>query len=72
MIDFEFVQHYLNIEMIKKNDFILLRQITYLKKILKRFDMNKCSFVNSLMKSELVNVLIFIKENQQINDDILY
>ena len=72
MIDFDFAQHYLNIEMIKKNDFIFLRQTTYLKKILKRFDMNKCLSVNSLMKFEFVNVLIFIKKNQQINDDILY
>ena len=72
MIDLDFAQHYLNIEMIRENDFILLRQTTYLKKILKRFDMNKCSFVSSSMKFELVNVLIFIKEGQQINDDILY
>ena len=62
MIDFDFAQHYLNIEMIKEDDFILLRQTTYLKKILKRFDMNKCSFVNSSMKFEFVNVLILIKK----------
>ena len=72
MIDFDFAQHYLNIEIIRENDFILLRQTTYLKKILKRFDMNKCFFVNSSMKFELVNVLIFIKKNQRINDDTLY
>ena len=72
MIDLDFAQHYLNIEIIKEDDFILLRQTTYLKKILKRFDMNKCFSVSSSMKFELVNVLISIKKNQRINDDILY
>ena len=72
MIDFDFAQHYLNIEIIRKDDFISLRQTTYLKKILKRFNMNKCFFVSSSIKFELVNVLISIKKNQQINNDILY
>ena len=72
MIDLDFAQHYLNIEIIKEDDFIILRQTTYLKKVLKRFDMNKCFSVNSSMKFELANVLISIKKNQRISDDILY
>ena len=72
MIDLDFAQHYLSIEIVREDDFILLRQTTYLKKILKRFDMNKCSSVNSSMKLELANVLISIKKDQQISDDILY
>ena len=72
MIDLDFAQHYLSIEMIKEEDFIFLRQTTYLKKILKRFEMDKCSSVSSSMKSKLADVLIFIKENQQANDDIMY
>ena len=72
MIDLDFAQHYLNIEMIRKDDSIFLRQTTYLKKILKRFDMNKCSLVSSSMKFELANVLISIKKDQQVSDDTLY
>ena len=72
MIDFDFAQHYLKIEMIKEEDFIFLRQTTYLKKILKRFEMNKCFSVNLSIKSKFANVLIFIKKDQQTNDDIMY
>ena len=37
MIDLKSTQYYLNIEIIRIDDFIILRQIMYLKKILKRF-----------------------------------
>ena len=72
MIDLDFAQHYLDIEIVRNDDSILFRQIIYLRKVLKRFDMNKCKIVDFLMNSNLTNVMMFAKKNQQTHSDILY
>ena len=72
MTDLNFAQHYLDIEVVRNDDSILLRQIIYLRKVLKRFDMNKCKIVDFLMNSNLANVMMFAKKEQQTHSDILY
>ena len=72
MTDLRFAQHYFDIEIVRNNDSILLRQIIYLRKILKRFDMNKCKIVDFLMNSIFANVMMFAKKNQQAHSDTLY
>ena len=72
MTDLDPAQHYLSIEVVREDDSILLRQTTYLKKILERFDMDKCSSVSSPMKPGLANVLVPTKKGQQASDDTLY
>ena len=59
MHDLKSVQHYLNIEIVRDDDFILFRQINYLKKMLKRFEMKNCKIVDSSMKSDLTAVMMF-------------
>ena len=72
MIDLKFAQYYLNIEIIRNDDIILLRQTIYLRKILKRFDVKKCKIINTSMKSNFINVIILTKKQQQTNSNILY
>ena len=71
MINLKSTQHYLRIKVIRNDDSILLRQRTYLTKILKRFNMNKCKIVESLMKSNLATVMIFTKKDQIAHYDII-
>ena len=63
MTDLKFAQHYFDIEIVRNDDSILLRQIIYLRKVLKRFDMNKCKIVDFLMNSNLANVMMFAKKD---------
>ena len=72
MIDLESTQHYLDIEIIRIDDFITLRQITYLRKILERFDMNKCKIVDFSMKSNLVVVMMLIEKSQTTHVDTIH
>ena len=72
MTDLNSAQHYLDIEIVRNDDSILLRQIIYLRKVLKKFDMNKCKIVDFFMNSDLANVMMFAKKNQQAYFDILY
>ena len=72
MIDLKLIQHYLNIEIVRERNSLFLRQIVYLTKILKRFDMQNCSILNSFMKSRLDKILKFTKKNQQIDFEIVY
>ena len=72
MIDLNFVQHYLDIEIVRNDDSILLRQIIYFRKFFERFDMNKCKIVESFINSNFANTIISTKKNQQTNSDILY
>ena len=72
MIDLKSVQYYLNIEVIRKNDNILLRQIIYLTKMLKRFNMINCKIVASSMKSKLINSILFFSSDYKTDVDILY
>ena len=72
MIDLNFAQHYFDIEIVRNDDSILLRQIIYFRKILERFDMNKCKIVESFMNSNFANTMMSTKKNQQTHFDILY
>ena len=72
MIDLKSTQYYLNIEIIRKNDNIFLRQIIYLTKMLKRFNMINCKIVTSSMKSKLINNILLFSFDYKIDVDILY
>lgn len=72
MTDLGDAQHYLGVEIIRENDSILLRQTTYLTKVLERFGMDKCSTVASPMEPGLANVLVPTKDGQQADEDTLY
>ena len=72
MTDLESAQHYLSIEIIRISNSILLRQRTYLMKILERFDMNKCKSIESSMNSNLVNVMMSAADSQQAHSNIIH
>ena len=72
MIDLKSAQYYLNIEIIRENDSIFLRQIIYLTKMLKRFNMINCKIVASSMKSKLVNSILFSSSDYKTDVDTLY
>ena len=72
MIDLESAQHYLDIEIIRTDDFITLRQTTYLRKVLERFGMNKCKIVGFSMESDLVVVMMLIEESQTTHVDTIH
>ena len=72
IIDLNFVQYYLNIEVIQNDNIIFLKQTIYLRKILKRFDKKKYKIANISIKSNFANVIILTKNEQQINSNILY
>ena len=72
MIDLNFVEFYLNIEIVREKNSILFRQNAYLKKILKRFNMKNCVVVNFSMKLKLDKILEITKKSQIINFDIMY
>ena len=72
IIDLNFAQYYLNIEIIRNDNIIFLKQTIYLRKILKRFDIKKYKIANTLIKSNFANVIMLTKNEQQINSNILY
>jgi hypothetical protein len=51
--------HYLEIKITITFDKLMLIQSIYLKTILKQFEMNEFKFVSILMKSEMINSLMF-------------
>ncbi len=60
MIDLSQLSHYLGMEIIiffDKNQ-LILTQSTYLKKVLKQFDMKECKLVSTSMKPDVTNTLI--------------
>ena len=65
MTDLEEISHYLEMQVNVENDFLTLRQITYLIKLLNRFNMIDCKSISTLMKSEISNNLT--KYEQQAN-----
>ena len=72
MHDLRSVQHYLNIEIVCDNDSILLRQINYLKKMLKRFGIKNCKFVDSSMKLDLTAIMMSFNDKYQVHANIIY
>ena len=65
MTDLEEISHYLKMQVNVENDFLTLRQITYLIKLLNRFNMIDCKSIRIFMKSEISNSLT--KYEQQAN-----
>ncbi len=62
MIDLCQLSHYLRMKIIissDKNQLILI-QSTYMKKMLKQFEMKKCKFVSTFMILEMTNTLILV------------
>ena len=55
-------QYYLNIEIVRDGDSILFRQISYLKKMLERFEMKNCKFVDLSMKLDLTAVIMLFND----------
>ena len=53
-------------------DNLFLRQIIYLTKMLKRFNMINCKIVTSSMKSKLINNILLFSFDYKIDVDILY
>ena len=66
------IKLYLKVEIIRKKNLLLFRQSAYLKKVLKKFDMKKCSISNFFIMLELDKILKSTKKNQQTNVEILY
>ena len=62
MHDLKSIQYYLNIEIVRDDDIILFRQINYLKKMLKRFKMTNCKFVDSSMKFDLTAIMMLFND----------
>ena len=59
MTDLGEISHYLNIEVDNdiRNKIITLCQFTYLRKVLKRYDMKDATLIKILMLSEILNSL---------------
>ena len=72
MHDLRSVQHYLSIEIVRDGDIILFRQINYLKKMLERFRMKNCKFVDSSMKLDLTAIMMPFNDEHQVHADIIY
>ena len=72
MHDLKLTQHYLSIKIVRNNNIILFHQINYLKKMLKRFEMKNCKFVNSSIKSDLTAVMMFFNDEHQTHANIIY
>ena len=72
MHDLRSAQHYLSIEIIRDDDSILFHQINYLKKMLERFGMKNCKFVNSSMKFNLTAVMMSFNDEHQVHANIIY
>ncbi len=60
MIDLGQLSHYLEMKIIISSDQLILTQSTYMKKMLKQFEMKKCKLVSTLMKPGVTNTLISI------------
>ena len=63
---------YLKIKIIRKENLLFFRQNAYLKKVLKKFDIKKCSISNFFIVLKLDKILKSTKKSQQTNIEILY
>ena len=57
MTDLEEISHYLGMQVNVEDDFLTLQQITYLLKLLNRFNMIDCKSISIFMKSDISNSL---------------
>ena len=60
--DFEKISHYLKMQMNVKDNFLTFRQITYLIKLLNRFNMIDWKSISTFIKSEISNSLTKYEE----------
>ncbi len=60
MIDLSQLSHYLGMEIIIITNQLILTQSTYLRKVLKQFDMKECKLVSTSMKPDVTNILISV------------
>jgi hypothetical protein len=58
MTDLGQLSHYLEMKITITSDQLILTQSTYMKKMLKQFDMKECKLVSISMKSGVTNTLI--------------
>ena len=73
MTDLGPAQQYLGIEIIREEKgSILLRQTTYLKKVLERFGMQNCKAVSTPMDPGLMSVMMPSNEDHQAHEDTIY
>ena len=70
IIDLNFVQHYLSVEIVREKNSILFRQTTYLTKILKRFRMQNCFVLNSFIKLNFDKILKITKKINKLTSKL--
>jgi hypothetical protein len=58
MTDLGQLSHYLGMKIIISSDQLILTQSTYMKKMLKQFEMKECKLVSISMKPDVTNTLI--------------
>jgi hypothetical protein len=58
MTDLSQLSHYLGMKITISSDQLILTQSTYMKKMLKQFEMKECKLVSTSMKSGVANTLI--------------
>jgi hypothetical protein len=70
MTDLSQLSHYLEMKIIISSDKnqLILTQSTYMKKMLKQFDMKECKLVSTSMKSDVANALVSATEKA---DDVI-
>ena len=47
-------------------------QIFYLFKILKQIEMTDCKSINTFMKLNIFNIMMFVDDNYKANNDIIF
>ena len=62
MTDLEEISHYLKMQVNVEDNFLTFRQITYLIKLLNRFNMIDCKSISTLMESGISNSLTKYEE----------
>ena len=72
MTDLGSVSHYLRLSIERRSGQIILNQTTYLKKILKRFNMLDCASVSTPMKSGTPDSLLSADDHDQADEERLY
>ena len=72
MHDLRSAQLYLSIEIVRDDDSVLFRQMIYLKKMLKCFEIKNCKFVDLSMKFDLTAIMMSFSDEHQAYADIIY
>ena len=72
MTDLKFSSHYLNMRIIRSFNRINLNQTFYLLKILKRFEMIDCKSMNTFIKLNIFNIMMFFDDDYKADNNIIY